>query len=623
MPGEFDAMLVRLGIKAEPGADKPVDTSVLREGYSTTDLSGFTEELRRRLRRLERIHRVLADENFDSAAWEKLMRIAREVPKLTLARYVFMPDEVVREVKRQLRMGRGAEATLSQFKQTAAAHWAAEPLDAPVFETEIVKRLCADRATYWISEQCGSELNALVEYPLTSAAVAIKLPGSDLEIEIKRAGIRGDCLMSVITERNGTYAPTSHRLFGGSLGWLAQRETTAAGIFSRIFRLVHGREAPSSRTVQNNSIVGIPAADGEVHLLDYLTDESSFGADFGSMRAAMQTCIDAFPSDTGVAKASYASEAGRTLQFIGQALPEQAILTGSSSYRLDRILLYLSDTGPEAYFRIGLGRDPNEIEEQWLAVTVLEEILGTVRLPEEPYVGYAQYVRDLFAIAENRKRANENFLSVMQQVGECWGTLIAVRGFTDGESFVLRNAGLRSVWRNGSWQIQYTTMDHDDLTVAGSRYPHLWLWRELSGMTFDAIHILGGILGGQMDDDWIPGEVGALRQIFRVCDAVADAGLETLRQAARAAYDKTQRALETNDSLRALFNENFLRGYRDFDELAASYPTAKPEEMDRWKTDAAETLRRKGHDEELVAETIRAVGHFRIFFEKTAFLYER
>lgn len=618
MPDEFDAMLVRLGIKAGRRAGCPVDAAVLDEGYTTTEFCGFVAELRRRMRRLERIHKLLSEDEFDSASWQLLTRTAREVSKLTLARYVFTPDEVVREVKRQLRMGRGAENTLARSGQTAAGRWADEPLEAPAYETEIVQKLCAERATYWVSERCGSELNALVEYPLTSAAVVIKLPGSGLEIEIKRAGIRGDCLMSVITERDGRYAPTSHRLFGGSLGWLAQRETSAAGIFSRIFRLVHGREAPSSRTVQNNSIVSLPAANGDAHLLDYLTDENCFGAQFESTRASMRSCSDAFPSDTAVAKASYAGEAGATLQFIGQALPEQAILAGSTSYRLDRILLYLSDSGPEAYFRAGLGREWNEIDEQWLAVTVLEEILGTVRLPEGSYAGYSKYVRDLFAIAQNRERADENFVSVAQQVGECWGTLLAVRGFTDGESFVLRNAGLRSVWRDGEWQVRYITMDHDDLTVAGSRYKHLWPWRELSGMTFDAIHILGGKMG----EERIPGEMGALRQIFRVNESVAEMGHAALRRAAREAYDKTQRALETNESLRAMFNENFLQAYKDFDELEASFPR-EPEGIDRWKAEAAETLRRKGHSEELVAETIRAVGHFREFFERARFLYER
>lgn len=618
MTDEFDWLLATLGLRVEPGMHHPVNDSVLREGYGTTDARGFMEQMQRRMRRLDRVHRLLDEEIFGEEAREQVLRVSREAPKLTLARYIFTPDEVVREITRQLRIGRGAASLFSGFGQREGI-CKEVTLDAPAFEAEIVEKLCSNRNTYWVSELCGSELNALVEYPLTSAVVVMKLPGSDLEIEVKRAGVRGERLVSVITEREGRYAPTSHRLFGGSLGWLAQREAAAAEIFSRIFFMVHGREAPCSRTVQSNAIVSIPAADGEIHVLDDLSDGDCYGAGFDETRAAMKACVEAFPSDTGVGTASYQGDAGLTLQFIGQALPQQSILTGSSSYRLDRILLYLSEDGPEAYFRAGFGRDYGKADEWWLAITVLEEILGVVCTREATCAEYAQLVQSLFELPENRERADRNFISVTRQIGECWGTLLAFRGFSDGESFVLRNAGLRSVWRNGDWQIQYLIMDHDDLTVAGSRYKHLWPWRELSGMTFDAIHIFGGKMG----DDWIPGEMGVLRQIFRVGPEVSAEGGEMLKQAARLAYRKAQQEIEANQNLRALFLENFLRGYRDFDDLEASYPHSNPERMKLWEHEAAKLLRRKGHSAEFVEETIRAVSHFREFFEYADFLYDK
>jgi hypothetical protein len=163
----------------------------------------------------------------------------------------------------------------------------------------------------------------------------------------------------------------------------------------------------------------------------------------------MRMGVEAFPSDTGVRHASYSGPQGETLQFIAQPLPEQAILVGSSSFRFDRLLLYLSELGADHYFRDGLKADYDETDAQWLAETVLEEILGMVALPFTPSSNYATYVRDTFAIPENRQRADANFLSVMDQIGTCWGTLLAVRGFSDGESFVLRNVGLRSRWRRG------------------------------------------------------------------------------------------------------------------------------------------------------------------------------
>src|SRR5258708_20722504 len=142
----------------------------------------------------------------------------------------------------------------------------------------------------------------------------------------------------------------------------------------------------------------------------------------------------------------------------------------------------------------------------------------------------------------------------MRQIGECWGTLLAVRGFSDGESFVVRNVGLKSIWKKGAWQIRIIFMDHDDLTVAGSRYQYLWPWGEVCGMQRDQIHILGGEMGGEM----IPGEVGALKNIYRVSDEIGVKGLKTLEEAMRGAYQQTQSQLDTNEELRGLFYPQFL-----------------------------------------------------------------
>jgi hypothetical protein len=612
---EFDLISTTLGLKPELGQTIQVKAFVLEEGFSTQDFRGFIHELVRRLSRLNRLHASIRHADWDSPVWEYFVRASRDVSKLTLARYVFTIEEVVEEIERSLIVTTGAEDTMSRFGSPSRS--IAELVGAPRFETEILLRLCADRKIYWVSDQCSSELNALVEYPLTSAVVVIKPPGSDLEIEIKRAGTRGPRRLNVISRRNGAVAPISHRLFGGSLGWLAQRETAAAGIFSNIFRSVHGKEGPCSRGIMNSSIVTVPTAAGETHILDYLTREQDFGTGFAETRAAMRTCAESFPSDTGVTQASYSGEAGMTLKFIGQALPQQAVIVGSSSFRLDRIALYLSEAGPEEYFRVGLGRSYTLWDVRLLADSVLEEILGEVSIPPEGYLNYSQYLHDVFGLAENRRRSDDNYMSVMAQIGECWGTFLAVRGFSDGESYVQRNVGLKSIWKDGRWQIRIIFMDHDDLTVAGSRYQYLWPWREVSGMPMDQIHILGGLIGGET----IPGEVGVLKNIYRVSSDVSCAGLKSFERALRAAYQKTQTELATNQELRRLFYPRFLQGYRDFDELVPGFLETDPSQIDFWKAKAEAYLGSKQYEDELIAEYIKTIVHFRDFFERIKFLY--
>ena len=240
-------------------------------------------------------------------------------------------------------------------------------------------------------------------------------------------------------------------------------------------------------------------------------------------------------------------------------------------------------------------------------------------VPPEGYLEYPQYVRDAFRVPENRRRADENYLSAMWQIGECWGTLLAVRGFSDGESFVQRNVGLKSIWKEGNWQIRVIFIDHDDLTVAGSRYQHLWPWREVAGMDRDYLHIFGG----QMGDETIPGEVGALNSIYRVSPAVGCAGLSSLKDAIGVAYHLTQSHLATNERLRSLFHPYFLEGYRDFDELVPGFLEVDRSQTESWAVEAEALLARKQYGAELIAEYVKTIGRFREFFERIEFLYSR
>jgi hypothetical protein len=616
----FDLVLTGIGLKPRPGNEVAIGAEVLEQGFSTTTFGGFVPELVRRLARLNRVHLPIRRADGGRTAWEYFLRAARDVSKLTLARYVFTAEEVVREIERTLVVTTGTEHALSRTGRAAAPPAATTPLDARRYEADILRGLCAFRRIYWVSPRCGSELNAMVENPLGSAVVVIKPPGSDLEIEIKRTGTRGPRLLHVITERNnGSAVPVSHRLFGGSFGWLARREAAAAAVFSKYFERVHGREAPCSRTVARSSIVEVPGADGPVHLLDYLTDRRAFGPGFDDMRRALCACADSLSRHSGLARASYQGERGRTLQFIGQASPEQAVIRGSSSFRLDRLVLYLSDDGPEEYFMEGLGRQPARFELRWLADNLLEEVLGEVVAPAEGFRDYSQYVRDAFCVPDNRERADRHYLSGMRQLGDCWGTLLGMRGFSDGESFVQRNVGLKSVWRDGDWRVRVIAQDHDDLAVAGVGPRYITPWREVSGMQRDEVHILGGSTGGAS----VVGDAGALQEIYRVDPNVAGTGLAALKNAVVAAYDGAQAELAVSRELQDLFAPGFLDARRDYYELVSRFLRADPADLDPWTQDATAYLRAQDYGEEQIATYTKSIYHFRAFFRRMRFLYSR
>ncbi len=612
---EFDFIFVQLGIKTQLGFESPLAGFLLKEGYSKTELQSFVPEFLRRLGRLNRVHERIKATRGSQEAWEYLLRVSRQDCKLTLARYLFTPAEVATEICSVATTTRGANHTLDRVHRVHEFECSADLSEIPAYEREILQRLCANRDIYWVSEQTSSQLNSLVEYPLTSAVLVVKAPGSDYEFEFKRAGALGPRKLDVIYTRNGKTVPVSHRLHGGSLGWLGRREANSSSVFSRIYELVHGEEAPTSRTVQVSSIVGVPTNQGERHILDYLTNAEVFGHGFDEMRHALRKCVKEFPADTEVAQSSFTGDKGETLQFMGQAQPQQAILFNSSSYRLDRIALYLSDSGPEEFFRNGLGHSYTRHDAFWLADTVLEEILGSVIAPLEDSSSYTQYVQSIFDIPENRQRADAAYLSVMEQIGECWGTLLGVRGYSDGESFVLRNVGLKSQWKNDDWRVRVIFMDHDDLAIAGKRFQHFWPLRAVPGMMRDQVHILGGPLAGSI----VPGESGMVAKIYRAGEGLCETGLRTLKDSMSAAYHKTQAAFRTNEDLRNLFFPDFIERLGDFDKIVANFLEANSQEL--WKEEASEYLKQRGYPENLVADYLQAIPQFKKFFERTGFLY--
>ena len=103
--------------------------------------------------------------------------------------------------------------------------------------------------------------------------MTVKPPGSSLEIEIKRAGRRRERPLSIVHDRNGRSVPPSHRLDGGSSADTLQWEAGNAACLAKIYRLVHGSDAPISIVTAITYPDTLPVGDGPCqHLIDYFSD---------------------------------------------------------------------------------------------------------------------------------------------------------------------------------------------------------------------------------------------------------------------------------------------------------------------------------------------------------------
>ena len=613
---EFALILDRLGLNPDK-ASPALQEDLRKQGFSNLGLKGFIVQFRRKLRRLESIHREINGARANPRSFRRFLTVAGRECQLSLARYILGPEEVVTQILAQVKVSEGCVDVRARGRiwfDSESEEWLAS---LPAYEAAILKSVCSGGSVYWVSEETSSMLNSLVEYPLTSAVLTIKPPGSQVEFEIKRAGLRGRRLLDVVFERDGRPAPLSHWLFGASFGWLGVREAQASSMFSRIYRRIHGSQCNSCMTMAIRSVLSVPCGGSQTHILDYLTSPAAFGQGFDIMRGAVRECADRLPPDTGVQRYPYKGPIGLTLQFIAQAKPQQAVLLNTSSFRLDRIELYLSDAGPAEYFARGLHVSYTSEDAARLADEVLQELLGVYTRPRVAYRGQDQYVRAALSLPGNRKRADRNFCEIMRQIGEFWGTLLGVRGYSDGESFVVRNAGLRTIWSGGDWRIRIVFMDHDDLFILGRRKMYFWPHRAVLGMLRDETHIMGG----PMKYERVKGEVGALKAMFRVEESVYQQGISALRDALRLAYEQTLRAVETDPYIQEFFFEPFWRQIRDWDEVVRIYLAAREAQRPGWWARAAGFLRSKAYAEPLIQNYLNSVSTYRDFLERHAFLY--
>ena len=613
---EFDFLLTQLNLKKAPARKAGMVSSVLKEGYSTTSFRHFIPEFRRKLQRLDRIHAKIRGWRTSEAVLLDFIDLSRRDCKLSLARYLFTADEVVDEILRHVLVSDGDKDLDTSQPLYVAAEVERAMSFLPDYEASILAKLCASSRIYWVSEITSSEINSLVEYPLTTVVLVIKPPGSNIEIEIKRAGRRGPFSLNVIHARNGYEVAPSHRLDGGNMQWLLRYEAKAAARIGVIHRLVHGTEAPIPYYVSRSTIYAVPVGEGQVQTLTYFTEPGVFDGSFGQMRQAMAAVVAAFRAEGYVKLPDLPGDLGLTAQFISTVSPTQAILMGTSSFRVDKLATCLSSNGPRWYFERGLDIEYSKNDERRFADSLMEEILGIYQPPVVRYQNYKQYLAAAFATPENRARADSVFLSLLQEIGRFWGTLLGVRGYSRGESFVARNVGLKSHWDAGHWKVKIVFMDHDAMVIPGPQDKEFSPHDALQGMMLEETYIWGR-------PGLVLGTVGHLREIYRTGDDLYQRALVLARIALRKAYKKTQHELSSAPKLRALFDPVFADRILDWDPLVKSFLGTEPNTAAsaKWKDKKRGMLAEKGYEEHECNAYMEGLENNRAVLERHSFLF--
>jgi hypothetical protein len=607
---DFDFLLTELKLKEQTGLGVALSSSLLKEGYTTTNLRRFIPQFRRKLQRLEYIHAKIEGWRTSDEALRDFLELSRQDCRLCLGRYLFTAGEVAEKILNQLRETDGVK-DLDPVEEPLITGEATRALERlPDFEAAILKRLYASGRIYWVTDAVGSEINSLVEYPLSTVVVTIKPPGSDLEFEIKRAGLKGEKALGVVFERSGYAVSPSHRLDGGDMQWLLRHESRAAAKLSAIYRLVHGTEPPLPNYIARSTIYSIPVENYEVQTLMYFTDPNVFQGQYDGMRQAMAESVAAFKADGYGHLPDVPGDLGLTAQFISIVSPAQAIISGTSSFRLDKVAAYLSDKGPPYYFG---SEDYLNDDARRLADTLLKEVLGVYVSPKVSYESQQQYVDAALSVRANRRRADEIYLSLLKEIGILWGTLIGIRGYSRGESFVARNVGLKSFWEDGEWKVKLIFMDHDALGILEPDCADISSDEILFGLQLDETYLWGRVS--------ILGSVGHLRSIYRISEEVYQQGQELTRIEAKKAYDKTQHTLLTDPAVRPLFHDEFIARLRQWHDLVGAFLQAK---LNGGVNDAWKEKTKRSFDNKRPGwfnSHIGALEQYAPFLERQAFLF--
>lgn len=573
-----------LGLVETGGRGARLTSAVADSGYAARTFKELRAELSSRLAAWPSLHQA--------RSWQDLVR---HPFRLTLARHLVTPAEVIAELTTRVAVSRGTGRRVDDAWGVADDEARRELANLPEYEREIVLRLLRGHAVYWALPADGDRFDDLILQPPGTVVLVVRPPGSDWELEIKRAGmarsVRGG-LQPLSIAASRVY---SHRLVGGSgiaaLVW----EASAAACFAKAYRQIHHQDPALSRTLALRTVLTVPSRRGQAFLIDYFTDADIFGDGYGEMRRAIRATFDLFAKEEGNQPIErLPGDVGAATAFMQRLVPAQSLLSGTSVYRLDRVAESLSAGSA------GNTDDPAARAEMLDLLALVLDGFTPPQNPVDPDLPAA-------AMAEHRASADAIYRRLLEQIGQVWGTLLGLGGFSYGESFVGRNVGLRRRWHQGQPRVELVFMDHDNLVLPPKNQPVPLSPAFFEGMLKDDLAIFGGALRGSH----LQGIADLLERIYR-CDLLhRERCRASFREILASSYRHARQALRSDAALRELFHPELSVL---LDERDAGVKTCLA--GGNWHQEVRQKLEKRGHASELADAYLKAVEKYAPFLRR-------
>jgi hypothetical protein len=205
-------------------------------------------------------------------------------------------------------------------------------------------------------------------------------------------------------------------------------------------------------------------------------------------------------------------------------------------------------------------------------------------------------------------------------MGKLWGTLLGLRSYTEGESFVARNVGLRANWADGAWRTDIVFMDHETTHMIVKSRREFRPRKALPGMYKDWIHIMGSQPGRRPR----PGSFAALADIYHVDAALRAEGRAALVEEMRRAYRFTLRRMRDDPDVRAHFQDSFLDTLLAWDAAVGLYRASRVggRQRARWKGRMRRMMSAYGLAEPLIHEYRHAIRRHALLLRRCPYLFD-
>jgi hypothetical protein len=570
-----------------------VDTQNLqREGYSAGQVKRFINELIYFISINVKYFDGLFNNDSGVEGLKDFVSLAMQDDAHILLRYAVKGSEIVSVLSRKSQQtAKYDQATVDRYLQ------AYNPLlfqvidKLPLLERQIFDALTASSEVHLVSSETPAQLSYLVWHPFEysgfnpersqeTRVILIRAPGTSKEFEIKGTGLYGihPITIGYRDSYTGQIASSNTHLWcgGGDIDF-ALFEFEKGLQLTQFWQRIHGKLPFLAIPVAVWKFNTIRVRGKDILAEDYFSNPKYWTEDEYkklkiNARAVAKKYLSAYNKSWTYKRI--------IKELVNNHRLTQLMYVGTSGYRFRIYKKYLSDKGPEIYFRETRQSFYSPEDSRRMVDTLLRKLMGFFDRPNKSFISPSKYKSEVLKLPKNRSQATCIYLDLMEQLGNHWGTILGLGGNTGGYGLHERNVAIEPVKESGKWRVRLIFHDLDTYDNPGKTSKAFNPVDFLNGLRKD-MRMLFSLHGLNLDE------------IYEVDNATKTKGWDIFKKAMQTAFMKTFSKLTASHQLDDLVSNEYIDSFRVWLELVHDYLKFKPKAghfVAEWKHRAREKI---------------------------------